>query len=76
MPLFTQLKSWKQLLLASATLYVPTLAAILYLSKEQNTAIAFAVTPLAWASYMIHLMLITPPTTLPPPVSRKEPLLF
>ena len=76
MPLFTQINSWKQLFVVSFTLYIPSLAILLYLSKEQNSAIAFAVTTLAWASYMIHLMLIAPATTLPSPIERKEPLLF
>ncbi len=76
MPLFTQINSWKKLLLISTTLYAPCLAVILYLAIEQSTAIAFGATTLAWASYMIHLMLISPPTTLPSPLEREQPLLF
>ena len=76
MPLFTQINSWKKLLLVSATLYIPSLVTIMYLTIEQNTAIAFCVTTLAWVSYMIHLMLISPPCSLPSPLEREEPLLF
>jgi len=76
MPLFTQINSWKKLLLVCATLYVPGLVIITYLTIEQSTAIAFGATTLAWASYMIHLMLISPPTTLPSPLKREQPLLF
>ena len=76
MPLFTQINTWKQLLLVSFTLYIPALAIILYLTAEQNTALMFAVTTLTWISYMVHLMLISPPTTSPSPLDREEPLLF
>jgi len=76
MPLFTQINSWKKLLLVCATLYVPGLVIITYLTIEQSTAIVFGATTLAWASYMIHLMLISPPTTLPSPLKREQPLLF
>ena len=76
MPLFTQINSWKKLLLVSITLYIPCIAIIMYLSIEQNTAIAFCVMTLVWASYMIHIMLISPSTTLPSPLEREEPLLF
>lgn len=76
MPLFTQINSWKQLFYVSLTLYIPALAILFYLSKEQNDAMAFVVTTLAWISYIIHLMLISPATTLPSPAKREEPLLF
>lgn len=76
MPLFTLINSWKKLLLISATLYIPTLVIITYLSVEQSTALAFGATALAWASYMVHLMLISPPTTLPSPLEREQLLLF